>query len=757
MSGMPNAAGRKAGARTIDGGASRPRSARNAGMGGTGGSEARPLTMPDDRGPGRSVARGWAWGWAWACLAGSALALTAADVASASGTLTATGCSGFELISVQDPPLPPITVLHAVPAANPFAPVSFNDCVNAGGGLIKACVNAQSTWLDLGPGNLADGFVSDGLLTVAKPSAADVAQSKVTRTLTFSIGGINSFETFHLALNGTRTSALPTSQAWIACTLTASDGSTLFTHTGGAFTATSDLHPGTYTLTIEATASLAAGSVATSGSLDYTVEVASFVPACGYPGLGTCFLAHGEPSCNDLACCTSVCTIDPTCCSVGWDGGCADFAMAVCWTPLALGGAVFDPVRGVWYQPTSPSLWQTLHDYATGIGGRLLVLRDQDQATYVHRNVIVPQPIWFESAWIGLSDAANEGQFVWVDGTPLSPAVSAGRWAPGEPAGAGDYVRVDMVDDVWSTGGPTDIEGAIVELPAAGCGSGGSCFEERTSGGCDDVACCTSICGFDSYCCNSQWDSLCVLHADERCHAEVVAGPFINPANRHRYLVTQASSRYIAERAALERGGTLLVPDSNGENDWAFANLAAPNDLDGWIGISDVLTPGWYVTSFGPYPAIEDWAIGEPAGVGGRDFVVISGASGELATGTWFEREEGYPAYGFIELPCLGDLTDDGVVDAADLGILLGAWGSRAGDLNGDHVTDAADLSIQLGAWGPCPNSNACSPHITPGSDQPGCTACVCDLDPHCCELKWDAACVSLASLACNHACQCGD
>lgn len=48
-----------------------------------------------------------------------------------------------------------------------------------------------------------------------------------------------------------------------------------------------------------------------------------------------------------------------------------------------------------------------------------------------------------------------------------------------------------------------------------------------------------------------------------------------------------------------------------------------------------------------------------------------------------------------------GDLNGDGVVDGADLGILLAAWGSAdpAADLNGDGVVDGADLGALLAAW----------------------------------------------------------
>jgi len=49
-----------------------------------------------------------------------------------------------------------------------------------------------------------------------------------------------------------------------------------------------------------------------------------------------------------------------------------------------------------------------------------------------------------------------------------------------------------------------------------------------------------------------------------------------------------------------------------------------------------------------------------------------------------------------------GDLNGDGIVDGADLGILLSNWGSCQGcdaDLNGDGVVDGADLGLLLSNW----------------------------------------------------------
>ena len=68
-----------------------------------------------------------------------------------------------------------------------------------------------------------------------------------------------------------------------------------------------------------------------------------------------------------------------------------------------------------------------------------------------------------------------------------------------------------------------------------------------------------------------------------------------------------------------------------------------------------------------------------------------------------------FPAYAFFEvvaapIAVAADLNGDGAVNAADLGLLLGAWGTSGGtnglgDLDADGVVAASDLAILLGAW----------------------------------------------------------
>ncbi|MBX3354743.1 MAG: hypothetical protein KF724_03485 [Phycisphaeraceae bacterium] len=54
--------------------------------------------------------------------------------------------------------------------------------------------------------------------------------------------------------------------------------------------------------------------------------------------------------------------------------------------------------------------------------------------------------------------------------------------------------------------------------------------------------------------------------------------------------------------------------------------------------------------------------------------------------------------------PCVGDVDGNGVVDAADLALLLQAWltNNAAFDLNDDGKVDGADLALALGNWGDC-------------------------------------------------------
>jgi hypothetical protein len=97
-----------------------------------------------------------------------------------------------------------------------------------------------------------------------------------------------------------------------------------------------------------------------------------------------------------------------------------------------------------------------------------------------------------------------------------------------------------------------------------------------------------------------------------------------------------------------------------------------------------------------------------PLWVGAECFDAITFDS--FVAGTTYALASGYPdGIGKLDLSHLGslfsppgDLNSDGIVDGADLGIMLGDWGTvgpSPSDLNSDGIVDGADLGILLGSW----------------------------------------------------------
>lgn len=90
-------------------------------------------------------------------------------------------------------------------------------------------------------------------------------------------------------------------------------------------------------------------------------------------------------------------------------------------------------------------------------------------------------------------------------------------------------------------------------------------------------------------------------------------------------------------------------------------------------------------------------------GSGGEDIYLVDAAGGANLQGGAGASVR--PFLGAAAAPsCPADLTGDGLVDGADLGALLVAWGGTgAADLSGNGLVDGADLAILLNDWGACP------------------------------------------------------
>lgn len=331
---------------------------------------------------------------------------------------------------------------------------------------------------------------------------------------------------------------------------------------------------------------------------------------CGAPFAGGCCAGKDLPYCNDRSCCDAICALDPSCCAVQWDQGCATLAQAVplCGCPL----------------PVCPQIEGGKHNcFTTGTPGCV-----DDSCC---GQVCLQDPSCCEVAWdsgcvalaIQLCNGCGHpdaGDCCVGNGTPFcnnrtccelvcesDPACCAQSW---DGACASHAAAIDV----------------CACPPLVPClTSSESCFVPHGSPGCNDIECCQAVCAQDAFCCTVAWDASCKAQANTLC------GGCGTPGN-----------------------GCCFAPHASiGCNGAACCRLVCQVD---------------------PRCCLVLW-----------DGSCASQAQ-TLCAG------------------CRADLNGDGVVNGADLGLLLGAWGTSdpCADLNNDGLVNGADLGILLGAWGPC-------------------------------------------------------
>lgn len=125
-------------------------------------------------------------------------------------------------------------------------------------------------------------------------------------------------------------------------------------------------------------------------------------------------------------------------------------------------GWVQSPVNGNWYRTTDPQTWLDARTEAQHDGGDLVTIRSQAEMDW-----IVGQ-FGSRELWIGLNDAASEGNFVWSSGEPVVYT----HWCVGEPnGGAGiDYVRLSSSCTevgAWADDDGSRLFGGLVERTTA--------------------------------------------------------------------------------------------------------------------------------------------------------------------------------------------------------------------------------------------------------------------------------------------------
>lgn len=257
---------------------------------------------------------------------------------------------------------------------------------------------------------------------------------------------------------------------------------------------------------------------------------------------------------------------------------------------------------------------------------------------------------------------------------------------------------------VWCGVACGAIAAVVAVTPAAGqCGSGPSCFEPHGTPGCSDGECCSAVCNLDSFCCNTQWDSICVNEAVDLCVGNPFVGPVVNPANGNKYYLLDNSIWQGAQNKAAELGGHLATISSQAENDWVLGFVTGNGQpADYWIGLNDKASEGNFVWTNGAPVVYTNWSPGQPDNA-------------------------------------------SNVEDVVHVWTAAGQWND-----NSPTITRIAVAEVEVYFCGD-PDAGSClSSHGNPFCDSQTCCEYVCASDPFCCNNQWDGQCASAANTACN-------
>lgn len=323
----------------------------------------------------------------------------------------------------------------------------------------------------------------------------------------------------------------------------------------------------------------------------------------------------------------------------------------------------------------------------------------------------------------GMWDDTCAGQALdMCDADSLCPGQEDCHTVHSSPGCVNDGCCADVCDEMLSCcQGEWTQECVDLALEFCPCGAPGaeSCAAVHESEGCDDQTCCERLCSIDSFCCFAAWDDICVAQAAQFCAAspctlQCPAGAVKEPESCGALLNEGCNGPIGGDPAEqftpIGCGFTLCgrsFADGTRDTDWYQITVDQATQLV-WTVAAEFPAAAMIVTgscteSFGALSeAFSSYCAPASAAYcveAGTYYLFVSPATAErtLRSGA--------------ECPvCPADLTENGVVNASDLALLLGAWGPQPcspschpADLTQDGVINASDLALLLGAWGPCP------------------------------------------------------
>ena len=266
----------------------------------------------------------------------------------------------------------------------------------------------------------------------------------------------------------------------------------------------------------------------------------------------------------------------------------------------------FWTLDGVRYELTEPLSWSQAEAEAQALGGHLVSIDDAALQAWVTAT------FGGQNLWIGLNDVDQEGSFVWSDGS----SVDYTNWAPGEPNQASyDYVYLSS-NGKWYDLPDNQLLRGLVERPdpdgltTAGAGPQGQYVLSVSLT--DPVPPAVVSIGGLPAAGTTATEGLAAFQVQlsEELALDSVHVPVFHVFAGHTYLRSDDPQSWTAARSWAEGLGAHLVSiTSAAEQDQLHRHFG---NVDYWIGLNDIDTPGSFQWTSGEPLSYTHWAPGEP-------------------------------------------------------------------------------------------------------------------------------------------------
>jgi hypothetical protein len=429
---------------------------------------------------------------------------------------------------------------------------------------------------------------------------------------------------------------------------------------------------------------LGTNTISSTGKWDSLAVVgnAPAYPQCT-PSAGDCDAAHPTGGCNIVSCCETICGILPSCCDTGWDQGCVDVAIPECGLFVYNCTSPNSPANNCAISPQVVTVTGTPTGFAfdttaaTTDGPPEPDCNSSDNDTPIHKDV------WYRfiAPTDGVLTATNcfAGDF----DSKIAAYDIGTNLAAFDPQQLPDYFigcNEDCDDPAFtSTLSVSGIVGGHYYLVRLGGFEGASGTGTLTlsvappPNPCDPANLIQGVAGSQIVTLDTAYDNftpgaLCSVFTGDVWNAKMIK--FTSPGT-----------------------GSMTVQncaDTTGNVDARIVAMTTCGVANSVVACDD------------------DGCTGEAPYASKLVFNAVAGQTYYFAVGGYDNTEVG-PFNIEIIAPaapsCPADLNQDGVVNGADLGLMLGSWGPCPGcaaDLNADGIVNGADLGLLLGSWGAC-------------------------------------------------------